>query len=318
MQKKTTKSSRFWRRLFPRKKYRDFLFQRVFQDKNDLLELYNALNGTHYTNPNDLEITTLEDALFLSMKNDLSFIIASSLNLYEHQSTVNPNMPIRGFFYFSKLYETYITFHNLDIYGRKQIHLPTPQYIIFYNGREPQPEEQILRLSSSFIPEQEYLEPILECTAHVININYGHNEKLMKACKKLSDYSCFIHQVYQNQDDGLSLKEAIADAMDYCIRNDILKEILQKYQGEVFDMILTRYDKKLHEKTLREEGFEDGFEEGFEDGFDNGFDNGFDDAILTSIIRLMSFHNCSAEKAMDMLGIPNEKRPVYLNMLETK
>ncbi len=96
------------RRIYPNKKYKDRLFQRVFEDKKDLLELYNAMNRTSYQNPDDLEITTLEDVIYLSMKNDLSIIIASSLNLYEHQSTFNPNMPIRGLLYFARLYEAYI------------------------------------------------------------------------------------------------------------------------------------------------------------------------------------------------------------------
>lgn len=122
--------------IYPNRKYKDRLFQRVFQNKEDLLELYNAINNTAYTNPEELKITTLEDAIYLSMKNDLSFVISATLNLYEQQSTFNANMPIRGLMYFSRLYEAYIKENSLDIYGKALVKLPAPQYIIFYNGRE--------------------------------------------------------------------------------------------------------------------------------------------------------------------------------------
>lgn len=170
---------RFWRRLKPRRKYKDKLFQRVFSDKKDLLDLYNAVNQTSYTNPDDLEITTLEDVIYLSMKNDLSFIISSTLNLYEHQSTFNPNMPIRGLLYFARLYEAYIKEHSLDVYGRQRISLPAPQFIVFYNGREKQPDELILKLSDCFTPNVPASNhtSVLECQAQMFNINYGHNQK---------------------------------------------------------------------------------------------------------------------------------------------
>ena len=129
------KISRFWRRIRIRRKYKDRLFQKVFEDKKDLLDLYNAVNGTQYTNQDDLEITTLEDVIYLSMKNDLSFIISSTLNLYEHQSTYNPNLPVRGLIYFAKLYEAYIKKIDANVYGHKLIALPAPQFIVFYNGR---------------------------------------------------------------------------------------------------------------------------------------------------------------------------------------
>ncbi|MDY3795845.1 MAG: hypothetical protein SOZ81_03925, partial [Agathobacter sp.] len=116
----------------------------MFRDKEYLLELYNAINRTNYSNSDDLEITTLEDVIFMSMKNDKSFIISSTMNLYEHQSTANPNMPIRGLLYFAQLYDEYIKLHDLDVYGRKLVKLPTPQYIVFYNGKEEIPDDQTL------------------------------------------------------------------------------------------------------------------------------------------------------------------------------
>lgn len=262
MAKKENKISRFWRRLFIRRKYKDLLFQRVFADKKDLLTLYNALNGTHYTNPEDLQITTLEDVIYMSMKNDLSFILSYTLNLYEHQSTFNPNMPIRGVLYFAKLYEAYIKLNNYDIYGGKMIRLPLPQYIVFYNGREEQPDEKILRLSDSFYPIKEGFSPVLECEVKVLNINYGHNKEIMELCKKLHDYSYFINEVYKNVDANMPKEDAVEKAIDDCIEKNILRDILEKQRSEVYSMLLFTYDEKLHKKTIRQEAIEEGLAEG--------------------------------------------------------
>lgn len=123
MVKKTRKFhiTRWWNKVFIRKKYKDKLFRRIFQNKKDLLALYNAINHTDYQDPSVLEITTIDNAIYMSMKNDLSFMISFVMNLYEHQSTFNPNMPVRGLSYFARLYETYMNRYHLDVYGKKQI-----------------------------------------------------------------------------------------------------------------------------------------------------------------------------------------------------
>ena len=209
--------NRALRRLFPNRRYKDALFRRVFQDKKDLLDLYNALNKTDYTDPGLIEITTLEDVIYMSVKDDLSFIIASSLNLYEHQSTVNPNMPLRGLLYFSRQYQAYVQKIKADIYGRKLVLLPFPQFVIFYNGAENQPDDFYLRLSDAFPQNDGETIPALECTARVLNINSGHNEMLQNTCKRLHDYSFFVGKVREFLDAGSSLEVAITAAIDYCI-----------------------------------------------------------------------------------------------------
>ena len=244
------------------RKYKDRIFRLIFSDKRDLLELYNAVNSTDYTNPDDLEITTMDDAIYMGMKNDLSFLIANVLNLYEHQSTLNPNMPFRGFLYFSRLFESYVKAHHLDIYGTKLIPLPVPVFLVFYNGEDDAPEEMELRLSDSFgtLPKGQC--PALECTARMLNINYGHNRLLLERCKRLNDYSFFIDCVRTFINAGYPQKEAINLAVDQCIEKGILADILEKNRSEVVSMLLTTFDKKLHDKTLRQEGFEDGFKTG--------------------------------------------------------
>ena len=245
-------SEKFLNRLAINRKYKDRLFQRVFRDKKDLLDLYNAINDTDYDNPDELEITTLEDVVYLSMKNDLSFVVSATMNLYEHQSTFNPNIPIRGFMYFSRLYETYIQNSNLDMYGSVKIKLPSPRFVVFYNGKKGQPDEMMLKLSEMFEESDKESDggPALECCARMLNINYGHNLKILKKCKRLHDYSYFIAEVNKNIDNGYSLRKAINDSIDICIEKDILRDILEKSRNEVREMLLTEYDEKKQRKML--------------------------------------------------------------------
>ena len=164
MSKKRTKD------LHVNRKYKDSLFRMIFSDKKDLLELYNAVNGSHYDNPEDLTLYTLEDAIYISYKNDISFLFGDTLNLYEHQSTINPNMPLRGLLYLVRNYEAYIEQHHLDIYSSIQQTVPLPQYIIFYNGTAEVPEQQILSLSDAF-PKHPGKVSCLQFDAILLNIN---------------------------------------------------------------------------------------------------------------------------------------------------
>lgn len=98
----------------------------------------------------------------------------------------------------------------------------------------------------------------------MLNINRGHNRELMEKCRRLWEYSEFVAEVNGNLERGMSLKEAAASAMDTCIRQNILTDILQKNQSEVFDMLLTEYDEKKHMKLLYREGYEKGEHTGFQ------------------------------------------------------
>ena len=269
---------RILKRFTVNRKHKDRLFQRVFADKKDLLDLYNAINGTDYTDPDELEITTLEDVIYMSMKNDMSFIISSTLNLYEHQSTFNPNMPVRGLMYFARLYEGYIKQHNLDIYDRKLVKLPTPQFIIFYNGRDEYPDELVLKLSDAFTPTPS-AEPVLECRATMLNINYGHNKTLLNSCRRLHDYSYFIAKVNEYINNKCTMYDAIDRAIDDCIQDDVLADILVKCKSEVTSMLLTEFDEKLHKKTVYNEGYEDGHKSGVSEGFERGHKYGVDEGF---------------------------------------
>lgn len=233
--------------------YKDALFRRCFADKRDLLDLYNALNDTSYTDIDALEITTLEDCIYMTYKNDLSFMIFTTLNLYEHQSTYNPNMPIRGLIYFAKLYEAYIKKQELNLYQKTLVKLPTPRYIVFYNGTDNQPDLKKLRLSDAFGHDASGQEPALECIATMLNINYGHNQTLLNQCKRLHDYSLFIATIRQNLNNGYSPRTAVRMAMDQCIQNHVLEDILLKQKSEVFNMLLSEFDLKKYIRSERED-----------------------------------------------------------------
>jgi len=236
------------------RQYKSDLFCMAFGEKQYLLQLYNALNGTAYTNVDDLEVNTLDQVLYMGMKNDISFLIGSTMNLYEHQSTQNANMPLRGLFYFSKLYERYVTENGLNIYSSKLKKLPTPKYVVLYNGMRDEPDERILRLSDAFS------EPggCLECEARLVNINAGHNRELMEKCRRLEEYAIFIGRVRTYAVEGLALKAAILKAMDECAEEGILQDILEKERAEVLGMVLSTFNKELYEKELKEDAFNAG------------------------------------------------------------
>ena len=247
--------------------YRDTLFRMLYRNKKRLLSLFNAVNGTHYDNPDDLTITTLEGVLYLGMKNDVSCIIDMMMQLYEHQSTVNPNMPLRNLFYVSDLLQKYIYEEGLDIYSRKQIKIPTPKFVVFYNGDEEQPERKEIRLSKAFSANTG--ETNMELVVLQININKGQNEELKAACKTLQEYAEFTERAREHRKE-MELEDAIRTTIDECIRDGILKDFLLKNKAEVYHMCLYEFDVELHERVLREEEREEGRLEGRSEGIREG------------------------------------------------
>ncbi len=243
-----------YQNIHENRKYKDTLFRMVFKEKKDLLKLYNAINGTDYDDPEDLEINTLENVLYISMKNDVSFMIDGTMNLYEHQSTKNANMPLRGLLYFARLLEEYILDNDLDIFSSKIQKIPTPKYIIFYNGQINEPDERVLRLSDAFIKEG----GCIECEARLLNINYGQNRELMEKCRRLEEYAIFIETVRKYKKEDYSLKKAIILAIDECIEKGILLDILTKERNEVVAVVLETFNKELYEKNLKADAYEDG------------------------------------------------------------
>ncbi len=211
------------------RKYKDSLFRMIFSEKEELLTLYNAINGSSYTDPELLEVNTIEDVLYMGMKNDVSFLIGDYLNLYEEQSTLNPNMPLRGLFYFSRLYQGYVAKNKLDIYGRRMLALPMPKYIVFYIGADDIGESREMRLSDIFLKQTGEV-PALECVATCLNVNYGHNQSLMAQCRKLREYSVLIARIRWELASGKELPLAVDSAVQYCIDHQVLDDFLRKHR----------------------------------------------------------------------------------------
>ena len=232
--------------------YKSRLFEMVYRDKKELLDLYNAVNGTDYDNPEELEINTLENAIYLSMHNDVSFVIDSRLSLYEHQSTYSPNLPLRYLLYVSDLYSKMTKDANL--YGSKRIPIPPPKFLIFYNGREERPEKEEMRLSDAFAIDDPA--PSLELKAIMLNINPGYNDTLLKACKSLKDYVEYTSRVRQYAEE-MSIEEAVERAITECISEDILAEFLMTFRAEAKKMSIYEYDEERQRRFDREEGWED-------------------------------------------------------------
>lgn len=238
---------------------KDRLFRFLFtQDREALLELYNALNGTDYQDASQLQVVTIENAVYVMMKNDLAFILAGTINMYEHQSTYNANMPLRFLIYLVQEYQNLLEQAEQSLYGSKQIPLPTPQCVVFYNGAKEEPEERILNLSDAFISRER--EADLELRVRMLNINYGYNRELMEKCRVLKEYAMFVDISRQYIEQGLPRQDAVEDAIQYCIEQKILAETLTKYRAEVLGMILEEFDKDKYERTIRSEGREEGEE----------------------------------------------------------
>ena len=251
--------------------YKDTFFRMLFKEKENLLSLYNALNETDYTDVDELEIATLENAVYMNYKNDVSFVFEHELLLYEHQSTVNPNMPLRDLFYVTDILQKRT--YNKDLYSSKLIQIPAPRFVVFYNGVDHQPERYTLKLSDAYEKKQEF--PELELTVTMYNINYGCNEEIMDACRTLKEYAMYVERVrtYAKQ---MLLDEAVERAINECIEEDILSDFLKRNRAEVMAVSIYEYDEELHFKTLFEEGHESGYAEGHESGFAEGHEAGLE------------------------------------------
>ena len=243
--------------IFPvaNRKYKDTIFRMLFSDKKNLLSLYNALNGKNYSDCDKLEIVTLENAIYMSMKNDLAFILDLDLFLWEHQSTYNPNVPLRDLMYIAKEYDKYIKEKGISLYSSRQQKIPAPQFIVFYNGNRKIGERMEHRLSDAY--ETVRGEPALELKVLVININEGHNQKLMESCQILKEYAQYVSKV-RTYKKTLNLNEAVEKAVEECIQEGILREFLLANKAEVVAMSIFEYDREWEEEILRKEEFEAG------------------------------------------------------------
>lgn len=240
--------------------HKDRLFRFIFKEKEALLSLYNAVNDSDYQDIQSLQIYTMEDYLYMGMKNDLSFLIDWNLNIFEHQSTYNPNMPMRGLIYMAAAYRKYVELNHLDIYASSQLTIPIPRYYVFYNGTREIEDDVLLHLTDSMKDADALNQSCAQFTAHMININAGHSPAIMERCPLLQQYATLIAEIRHQLKEGYTLKEAVNTAVNICIRNGILSDILRANKAEVTNMLLTEYDEAFHIACEKELSFKEGQE----------------------------------------------------------
>ena len=302
--------------------HKDTVFCLLYKDKNNLLDLYNGMNGTSYTDTEGLMVTTLKNGIYVKYKNDASFVFGQDLYMFEQQSTKNPNMPLRYLHYLSDVYRG--MYSNKDLY-RSGLKIPSPHFITFYNGTAKAPEVEYLRLSDMFEKKDKETgigcgvgesgvvgnvnNPInaidsLELIVQVLNINSGNNNKLLEKCKSLKDYMTFVNKVRHKKNvEKKDIETAVNEAIDECIQENVLSDFFRKNRSEVVGVSIYEYDEEGHMEVLKEEqyqrGVADGIEKGIEKGINEGIKKGVEQERERAIIRAIT--------SMLELGIDKEK-----------
>lgn len=287
------------------REFKSDVFSMLMEDKENALQVYNALNGSSYEDPNQVEIVSLENGISLSIRNDAAFIVDMSLNIYEHQSTYNPNMPLRALIYFAAYLKKLIK--NRDLFGSRLIGIPTPHFAVFYNGVENRPERETIKLSASY--EKQTNKPELELICTIYNINNVRDQRFFCKCRVLNEYTQFVETVRKNEEKGID--NPIETAIDQCINSHILEKFLKEHREEVLKTMTIDMTFERREKLFRREEHEEGRQEGRQEGREEGRQEG----RITDIRNLMTNMNWSPAQAMKALGIAEEDQPIYLNRL---
>lgn len=239
------------------REFKSDVFSMLMEDKAHALEVYNALNGSSYDDPGQIELVNLEKGISVSVRNDAAFIIATDVSIYEHQSTYNPNMPLRSLIYFVDIIKTYVI-KGKDVFSSHKVMIPTPHFAVFYNGTGNRPAREVIRLSASFRRPTE--EPELELLCTVYNINPGKDEGLLEKCKVLEGYTTFVEAVRNNEAEGE--EHPIEKAIDYCIDNHILDDFFRAHRKEVLKAMTIDMTFERREGLIRAEERELGLTEG--------------------------------------------------------
>ena len=245
------------------REYKDRLFNFIFgreENREWTLSLYNAINGSDHTDASLIEFNSLGDVVYMGMKNDTSFILSNRMSVYEHQSSYNPNMPVRMLEYVGKLYSGYITKNKVNKYGSTQIMLPVPKLVVFYNGTTDKDDEVILKLSDAF-NENHRVESDIEVRVRMLNVNYGHNAKLMEGCKPLMEYSWFVDRIREYQKEN-SLEESVKKAIENMPESFRIKSFLAVHMEEIKGMLDTEYNEAEVHEAFKAEGHAEGLAEG--------------------------------------------------------
>ena len=278
------------------RKIRDTVFCHFMSNESHLLSLCNALNDTGYDESSDITINTLEGSFFSNIKNDISFLLNNLMVvLIEHQTTINPNMPLRFLSYVDELYKRYTSTSHKKIYGDDLLKIPAPEFYVFYDGNDTSFEQQTVKLSNAFETQSDKL----ELTVHVYNLADGMNDELKRKCLPIGEYSIFSNAYKHFRQQKMEIDHAVDEAIKYCLENNVMVDYLKNNQKEVIDMFGFEWNEKEEREALLEIGEERGRLEG----------------KIESIKELMRNLNLSPEKAMTALGIAPSEFSRYLTML---
>lgn len=241
------------------KQYKDRLFKFLFGNpeyKELTLALYNSLNDSKHHNPDDLEIVTLEESVYINMKNDVSFLLSEELYMFEQQSTWNPNIPFRMLEYVVHQYEKLLD-SSRSKYSSKMLEIPAPNFILIYNGSEDITVTE-LSLSDLFVGDTK--RGMLELMVEVINLQPEKNPTLEQWCKPLYEYSwvveCMKEYIKDNRKDNVSTElvgEALNHALQQMPADFYIKPILEKKKEEVIPMIFQEFNESEYQRIQEED-----------------------------------------------------------------
>jgi hypothetical protein len=241
-------------------KFKDSVFTKLFDDEDRLRELYAALEGVECDPTLPISINTLRDVIYMNQMNDLSFTVGNKMVfVIEHQSTPNPNMPLRILLYIARIYEKIVEYRAL--YKKALVKIPKPEFIVLYNGLEKAPEKWEMRLSDAFNGLEPGEKTALDLTVAVYNINKGQNAALLQRSEHLAGYAEFVAKVRENV-AAMPLDQAMAEAVRYCIRNGVLASFLEEHGSEVVNMVLSEWNLDEAKEVWQEEARDEGRVEG--------------------------------------------------------
>ncbi len=291
------------------RKYKDSVFVDLFSEderaKENFLSLYNALHGTNLQMSCPVENIRLENVMYMNIINDVSCLVDGKIIvLAEHQSTINENMPLRFLEYIARIYEKLQA--PTDRYLRKLSKIPTPEFYVFYNGKEDYPESTILKLSDAFITKPEQVP--LELTVRVININTDKANKVLSACKPLEEYSLFVEEV--RKQTQVDRENGFTNAVKMCIEKGILKEYLQRKSREVINMLVAEYDYDTDIAVQRQESLMIGIQQGIERGIKQGIEKGISEGSYQKALetaKLMKGRNYPISDICTISGLSVEE-----------
>ncbi len=242
------------------REYKSDVFSMLMENKSYALQVYNALNGSSYDDPEAIEIVKLESDIYISVRNDASFIVDADISFYEHQSSYNPNMSVRFLIYYTSTLQNLLK--NRDLYSAHRILIPVPHFAVFYNGVSDRPAIETIKLSSSY--EKPTDEPELELTCTIYNINPDKGKELLDRCAVLDEYTRFVETVRRFKTEGID--EPIKNAIKHCIKHHILESFLRERGAEVIKNMGIDMSFERREGLIREEERNLGREEGREEG----------------------------------------------------